>query len=421
MKVTLSVTAGPHTGREFEFVEHDTFLVGRSSQAHFRLPKKDPYFSRSHFMIEVNPPLCRITDLNSHNGTFVNGQAVSELDLQDGDLIDGGVTTLRVQLDDVPSARDTRLAIGRSPPPDSADQTGDAEDQSSRPVAVGATTEEFLTGEQLFAGYRLIRELGRGGMGVVYLAETANDSTSVAVKMMNPGQAIPQRDIELFLREGEVLSQLRHPGIVRYLDSGEFAGRFYIATEYVPGRNLSDLLEELGPLPVARAVGVACQLLDALDYSHRRGFVHRDVKPGNLIVNTVRGEDAVKLADFGLAKVYQSLRSSGLSFEGEMGGSFAFAAPEQITNFRGAQPASDLYSVASTLYTLLTNQHVYDFPKTVSGIVLKLLHEDPIPIHQRRADLPRELERIIHQGLQRQPERRFASAAEMRNALLRFP
>jgi len=418
MKVTLTVTAGPHLGQEFAFDEHDTFLVGRGSHVHFRLPRKDPYFSRTHFLVEVNPPRCRVTDMNSRNGTLVNGQPVSCLDLRDGDLIEGGYTTLRVRLDGTSLAEDTRLAVRREY--QNSPTTTETETQACVAAIATSNTEEFLSGQELFAGVRLIRELGRGGMGVVYLAESPDHNVPVAVKMMNPGQAIPQRDIDLFMREGKVLSQLHHPGILRYFDSGEFDGRFYIATEYVPGQNLSSFLEEHGPLPVPRAIGIVCQLLDALDYAHQQGFVHRDVKPGNVMVKTVGEIDVIKLTDFGLAKVYQSLRSSGLTFEGEMGGSFAFAAPEQITDFRGAKPASDLYSVAATLYTLLTNQHVYDFPKTISGIVLKLLHEDPVPIEARGVNLPAAIVPLIHRGLARDPKQRFGSAREMRKSLLHF-
>src|ERR1051325_2207227 len=91
--ITLRVTAGPHAGQSFSFAEHDTFLVGRSRQAHFCLPDRDPFFSRMHFLIEVNPPLCRLVDLKIHNGTLVNGQKVSSIDLKDGDEIRGGTTT----------------------------------------------------------------------------------------------------------------------------------------------------------------------------------------------------------------------------------------------------------------------------------------------------------------------------------------
>src|SRR4051812_39012010 len=99
MRVTLSVTAGPHAGRVFEFTRHDVFLVGRSQQAHFRLPKVDPYFSRVHFVVEVNPPACRLTDMNSRNGTKVNGRRVTTADLADGDEIKAGHTFLRVAIE----------------------------------------------------------------------------------------------------------------------------------------------------------------------------------------------------------------------------------------------------------------------------------------------------------------------------------
>lgn len=416
MKVTLTVTSGPHEGKEFAFEEHDTFLVGRATHAHFSLPRKDLYFSRTHFMIEVNPPRCRITDMDSRNGTLVNGELITSEDLNDGDVIQGGYTALTVRIDGVAPVQDTRHAVRQT----AEDSSTPSESQPPERAEPDAQTQEFLSGQKLFAGYRLTRELGRGGMGVVYLAESHDHNLPVAIKMMNPGQAIPQRDIDLFLREGRVLSQLNHPGILRYFDSGEFDGRFYIATEYVPGRNVGSLLDEQGPLPVRRAVGIICQLLDALDYAHRQGFVHRDIKPGNLMLKNIGDFDIIKLTDFGLAKVYQSMRSSGLTFEGEMGGSFAFAAPEQITDFRSAKPASDLYSVAATLYTLLTNHHVYDFPKTVSGIVLKLLHEDPVPIETRGVNLPPAIIPLIHRGLARDPKQRFGTAREMRKSLFHF-
>ena len=97
MKIVLSVIKGPHQGKSFEFSEHDTFVVGRGSYANFRLPKKDPYFSRAHFIIEVNPPLCRIMDLSSSNGTYLNGQRITELDLKDGDRIRGGDTEFLIR------------------------------------------------------------------------------------------------------------------------------------------------------------------------------------------------------------------------------------------------------------------------------------------------------------------------------------
>ena len=412
IRITLKVTDGPYKGQEFGFDEHDTFIVGRGRNAHFRLPGKDPYFSRAHFLIEVNPPACRLTDLNSTNGTKLNDRRVGEMDLHNGDTIKGGDTTLLVGLEgDSPTERDTHLAVQLSTEPPGVT---DAESEEL------FDEEDYLSGEREFAGYRLLRVIGRGGMGVVYLGEDPRTQRQVAIKMMVPGQAIPQRDIDLFLREANVLKQLNHAAIVACFDSGVIDQRFFLVTEFVPGQNLTDLLDESGPMPFPRALRIIRQTLAALDHAHRKGFVHRDVKPSNLIITSAQGADRAKLADFGLAKLYQSTSCSGLTLQGEMGGSFAFAAPEQITDFRAASPASDLYSVAATLYTMLTNCHVYDFPKTVSGIVLKLLHEDPVSIHDRHPDIPQALGQIIHRGLSRNPDQRFATAREMGDELKAF-
>src|SRR5262245_34524521 len=203
MSITLTVTAGPHAGRTFTFARHDTFLVGRSADAHFSLPD-DPYFSRMHFLVEVNPPLCRLTDLKSHNGTLVNGQKVRVADLRDGDEVRGGHTTLRVSAApvatlDLPPAE----ATGAAPPcPQAgADTLDDVPRQrathqyptsAAPPHPFGETTapEEKDTPLQdcpVVPGYRLLREIGRGGMGIVYRGLCEADGSEVAVKTIRPG------------------------------------------------------------------------------------------------------------------------------------------------------------------------------------------------------------------------------------------
>jgi serine/threonine-protein kinase len=435
MKVTLDVVEGPHQGRTFAFAEHDTFIVGRARYAHFHLPQKDQYFSRAHFLLEVNPPLCRLMDMASTNGTFVNDEKVSQADLKHNDLIQGGDTVIRVRLEGA-GARSTNRMVGDSvvdepeiDEPESFDFVAGDEipmttDAAVQPTIVGefslgsAATGSDNTGQ--FAGYHLLRKLGTGGMGIVYQALRDKDGETIALKTIKPGVPVSERDAKQFLREASILRDLNHPHIVRFFESGASDGQLYFAMEFVPGHNAGELVKKDGPLPVNRAVGITCQLLEALDYAHGRQFVHRDIKPQNIMVSVQNGKDNVKLADFGLARAYHCTRFSGLTLQGEMGGSVAFLPPEHITNYREAKPPGDLYSAAATLYNLLTGKHVYDFPKVISERVLMILQDKPIPITERDPDIRPGLATVIHRSLARNPAKRFPNARAMRQALLPF-
>jgi hypothetical protein len=417
MKVMLTVTEGPHQGRSFTFQAHDTFIVGRSKDAHFRLPLKDKYFSRIHFMVEVNPPYCRLMDMASTNGTFVNGQKVTTIDLRAGDVIKGGRTVLAVALgkDD---PRDETL-----PPPEGPGPPPSVEPPAS--VLEGPTAELTTTDPPVrfptIPRYRIERGLGRGAMGVVYLARGAADGVPVALKMITPAVVSSAGSVARFLREASVLRQLDHPNIVKFREIGQAGGQLYFAMEYVPGTDAASLVRgHRGPLPIGRAVGLACQVLDALAFAHARGFVHRDIKPSNLLIAAGEARDVVKVADFGLARLYLNSPLSGLTVLGQAGGTSAYMPPEQVTDFREAKPASDLYSLGATLYYLLTGRKVYDFPEKLTLQLLMILQEDPVPIRARRADLPEALAAVIHRSLARDPAGRFPDAGAMRAALAPF-
>jgi eukaryotic-like serine/threonine-protein kinase len=418
MQVKLRVSAGPHKGRSFEFREHDTFIVGRASYAHFRLEAQDKFFSRAHFLIEVNPPLCRLIDMGSTNGTYVNGKKVDEIDLKNGDRIRGGKTAIRVTIESSDSAEETEAqaaqgaSVGSEPT-----MTRSFEMVAPAPEVPGGSAS--LGGPQgRIAHYQIVRELGRGGMGVVHLATRNSDRLAVAIKTIQPRVAVSPRDVERFLREAAILRALDHPGIVRFLELGEHDGLVYLAMEYVDGDNLAAILKRTGPFTIGRASKLICDLLEALRYAHGRNFVHRDIKPGNLIL--VGESGGLKLADFGLARAYQESKMSGLTLHGDVGGTIAFCAPEQITNFRQAKPAADLYSVGVTLYMMLTGRHVYDFPNSLNRQVLMILQENPVPLKSRRSDIPQGLANIVHRALARNPGDRFSDAQSMRQALLPF-
>jgi eukaryotic-like serine/threonine-protein kinase len=476
MRVTLTVIGGPHTGQVFSFAGHDTFLVGRSKRAHFRLPSKDRFFSRVHFLVEVNPPQCRLMDMGSRNGTYVNGQRVEEtVDLKDKDQIRAGRTVLRVSVEasDLEPVLEPEPAPAPEPAPEVEavpvpvleepvpvlpldeeelvpvslpDFDPEAQDfpEVETVPAICRLCDSPVTGaddlplpdppallcracleliyyqDQFIDGYHIVRAIGKGSMGVVYLAVRKQDDIAVALKMIIPAVSGTTAQLKRFLREAEILQQLSHPNIVSFRDSGESSGKIFFAMDYVRGRDASQILRSDAPLAVSRGVSLVCQLLEALDYAHARGFVHRDIKPANLLVSPQRGREVVKLADFGLARVYQSSQLSGLTMSGDIGGTVAFMAPEQITHYREARPPVDQYAAAATLYNLLTAQYIYDLPREFPKQLALILNEDAVSIRKRRSDVPEGLATVIHRALSRVPNDRFNNVREFHTALSPF-
>ena len=173
-------------------------------------------------------------------------------------------------------------------------------------------------------------------------------------------------------------------------------------------------------MDVRTAVRIACQMLAGLAHAHAKGFVHRDVKPSNILLGRSGTKRVAKLADFGLARVCESSRISGLTMQGEVGGTPAFMAPEQATHYRDAKPAADQYSAAATLYTMLTGRYTHDLPKDIGAQIAHLVTAAPVPITERRPDLPAELAEVVHKALSREPEDRFPDVMAFRQELKRF-
>ena len=416
MKVVLEVVEGPHLGQRFDFRNHDNFIVGRSAQAHFRLPMADKTFSRFHFMVEVNPPNCRLIDMASRNGTFLNGKPVGVAMLADGDEIRGGETRFRVGIEGEDSeeigmlsgqwrpishlANDPAVRVRHGEPPD--DGMTDA-----KPEAVGA--------------YEILGDLGRGGMGVVYKARHVPTGRVDALKTITPMVLGPDSIVARFLREVSILRRLNHSNIVQYRDFGHDKGQLYLAMEYVSGTNASQLRQRAGGrVPIPLAVEIGCQVLDALAYAHSQGFVHRDIKPRNLLLTRRVGRMVVKLADFGLGRIYQDSPMSGVSFTGEIAGTAGYIPPEQVTNFRATDAKADLYALGATLYSLISGQKIHDYPQNLAQQLLKILQEEPVPILRREPSVPPALAEAIHRALARRPQDRYSDATAMKAALEPF-
>lgn len=471
-RVNITVIEGPHVGQAFTFDHHDTFLVGRSSKAHFRLPRTDEFFSRLHFMLEINPPQCRLLDMGSTNGTFVNGQRVTQADLRHGDLIKGGLTVMRVTITQEDSATPTRQwqEVVCQPPEEEArledllEQWLDARDQGrslevaelcrdcpalysrmaerirqlrvvedlkegtfsrvpvpSQPAGSnkpGVSPDQVRSEVSPFADYEILTELGRGGMGIVYLVLHRPSGKIRTLKAIRPRGEVSQGDVQRFLREASILQDLQHPHIVPFRGLGQSGTLPFFVMDFLPGLDAARLVKEEGGLAIPRAVRLAGQLLEALQYAHERRFVHRDIKPQNLLVVPLLGQEFVQVLDFGLARMYQQSKMSGLTMMGTAGGTPGFMPPEQITSFRDASPAADQYSAAATLYFLLTGQLVHDLPRDIPGQLNMLVEKEAIPIRQRRPEIPEGLALTIHRALAREPEKRFDSAGSFRAALL---
>jgi uncharacterized RDD family membrane protein YckC len=261
-------------------------------------------------------------------------------------------------------------------------------------------------------GYRLLRQLGCGGMGAVYEAEDAT-GRRVALKLISAEFAQSTDAVERFRQEGRLASRVAHPRCVFVYAADEERGRPYIVMELMPGSTLRDLVEKQGPLPVDQALTKILDVIEGLQEAHRTGVIHRDVKPSNCFLEA---DGRVKVGDFGLAKALES--SAHLTKTGSFLGTPLFASPEQIRR-DPLDEQTDVYSVAATFYYLLTGRAPFqsgDAAATLARIV-----SDPAPsMLDLREDLPRGLDKVVLRGLERHRERRWRSLEELREALLPF-
>jgi len=262
-------------------------------------------------------------------------------------------------------------------------------------------------------GYRLLRALGSGGMGTVYEAEHEGTGRRVAIKLIRPEFADSDDAVERFRREGRLASTITHPRCVFVLAADEERGRPYIVMELMPGRNLADLVEKEGPLPVESAVRLVLDIIEGLQEAHRCGVVHRDVKPSNCFLDAL---GRVKVGDFGLAK--SLLKDQHLTHTGAFLGTLLYAAPEQI-RMDPVDHRADVYSVGATLYYLLTGRAPFQTDDAAATLARTM--SDPLPpMRGHRPDLPATLDEIVAKALQRNRDQRYQSLEELRLALLPF-
>ncbi|GAB6907570.1 Serine/threonine protein kinase-like protein [Desulfosarcina cetonica] len=506
--VTFTCIEGPLKGKIYSFQTRTTFLVGRSHECLITIPKSEESMeiSRHHCMIEICPPLARIRDFGSLNGTYLNGKRIGsrgpsqaagdpkavspQCDLANGDTIRMANIQFSVAIDapevcrrcgkEIPekersqcctadnpyvcgacrvkeiAERNRRLAAEKqkkeraeaakrkpaypkkggaaAPKPATVKAAGPIPGRAGAPdimALVAQILEKARLGApdvQNIKGYKILKTLGRGGMGAVYLAQQEATGKQVALKVMLPQMAANKDAVARFCREMDNAKALRHPHIVQSFESGFADNVFYLTMEVCNAGSLQDLLQKKGGrLALDEGVDLMLQALEGLKYLHTApipnvkladgrygrgtGLVHRDLKPANLFLHTVNGKPTVKIADLGLAKAFDQAGLSGLTMTGQIAGSPPFMPRQQVIDYLNTRPEVDVWAIAATFYNVLTGAFPRNFPPG-KDIWLAILQSDPVPIRQRNPAIPPKLAAVIDRALVDKPTIGFSCIAD---------
>lgn len=274
---------------------------------------------------------------------------------------------------------------------------------------IAATTPQVLSGR-----YEIHRRLARGGMAEVFLARDSALDRPVAVKMLFPEFAADPSFVERFRREAQASANLAHPNIVGVYDWGSEAGTYFIVMEYVDGQSLAEVLRSAGPLHSRRAAEITFEIADALGFAHQRGVIHRDVKPGNVLISST---GVAKMTDFGIARALSS-PSEDLTQAGSVMGTATYFSPEQAQGF-AVDARSDLYSLGVVLYEMVCGRPPFTGESPVA-IAYKHVQEPPPPPSRFVSGIPAGVEAIILKLLSKNPDNRYLSSDDLRADLRRF-
>jgi serine/threonine protein kinase len=306
------------------------------------------------------------------------------------------------------------------------DRVGDPEALADHLVRTGRLSRfqarKLLEGTPLglvLGPFQVLAPIGKGGMGTVYLARDSRNQQLLALKVLPPKRAREEGHLlARFLREMAICQRVAHPHLTRTYEAGVCQGVYYIAMEYIPGRTLHRVVAAEGPLALARAARLFAEVAWGLEYAHRQGLIHRDLKPSNVLVTP---NDHAKVLDLGLALVEGEVLTNRAvaGGPGYVVGTMDYIAPEQGEDPTGVDPRSDIYSLGCTLYFALTGQ-----PPFAGGTTREKIQRhrtvEPIPVEIRNRAIPPAFAAVLRRMMAKRPEDRFASAAELREALVRW-
>ena len=430
MKIQCSVVEGPRRGESFEFEGHEMLLIGRNCNRGLDL-NGDSAISRNHCLIEFAAPLCHLKDLGSSNGTYVNGERVKEAELQSGDRVGVGETVIKIEISQPAQPTTWTVDLGE-PEPEAAvshcvrcgNETNALDafvvdhETTTGTVICSTCRDNVIVSEDLFEGYKVLSELGQGGMGTVYKARNLTTGDVVAVKTLKPEHVQSDRAIAMFLRESQLGSQLDHPNITKVYGSGYSHGVFYFLMEFVDGPDAQQYMLNKGrAFAVEDAVSVTLQVLEALDHAHGKGLMHRDVKPSNVMMARLPPDPLAKLTDFGLMRTAQRSGHSFITRSEEVKGSLPFMAPDQILDPLAAGFEVDIYSLAASLYYMLTGRPPLVFGRG-DNMIKVILERLPQPPCELNPTISEALDSFLQKALAKTSDQRYGSSEEFREALL---
>lgn len=277
-----------------------------------------------------------------------------------------------------------------------------------------------LIGQVIAERYHVLRRLGEGGMGRVYLSEHVSMARMCAIKVMHPSLRSDPEAVGRFRREAANAGRINHANVAAMYDCGETSDRLiYLAMEYVPGDSLATVLKWAGEFPPRRAISIAAQVADGLAAAHKLGIVHRDLKPDNIIVGRSKeGDDLAKVVDFGIAKATQG-DSQTVTRTGFVVGTYHYMSPEQMIG-EGVDGRSDLYSLGCILYEMLVGRRLFE-GSTGEAVFTQRLTQPPPRPREVNPQVPKALDEVVVKLLARSREERFQSAEELRDTLLALP
>ncbi|MBI3272108.1 MAG: protein kinase [Planctomycetes bacterium] len=427
MLAQLRVLQGPMRGKMILLLEGRKISLGRSEKNTLTLPDED--LSRRHCIFESEGLCWTLTDLNSHNGTFVNGQKITSVTLREGDRVRLGDSEFEFHVErNLEGAyglgtdafkKESTLLLGEEKCARCGGTAYVPDAPSQNPLRRRARTllcrrcADPLLGK-VIAGYTLVDKVSDDRRVPVYRAGKGDDPRAYAFKVLRKADAPSEEFVSRFLREAEWKERLDHPNIAAIHDAGETEELYFLAMEFVEGDTLEHLVARSGPMPPEQARSVALQVAAALEYLHSIRVVHRDVKPSNIMIGV---EGRAKLIDMGSAKCYRDQAATDITRAGVGLGTLQFMSPEQAFDARSVDHRADIYSLGATFYFILVGTFPYKV-RSVVDVVAKSHGDTWVSPRTHRPEVPEAYDAVIQKMMRGDPEDRYQEPAELHRALL---